>query len=108
MTEDRYKRLLELASSQMDALKEGRYEEAVKLNEQRQEIIDKLQATDAPPSKDTPATMAKILSIDAEMQGIIQAGLGILKGKAADLKKARAFCRTAAPRQSKGKLDISA
>ena len=106
---EHYRKLLELASSQKEALKEGRYEEAVKLNEKRQKIINKIQDIDVSgPPGEIPSTIEKILSIDAEMQDIVRASQSSLRGKADHIRKVKAFCQSAAPSRGKGKLDTSA
>ncbi|KAF0121548.1 MAG: hypothetical protein FD151_1184 [bacterium] len=123
-----YNELLELAKVQKDALIQGGFEDAIKIQELRQGIIDKIQnidsngtlnyISDLPTGKNDPEReefsqrirmdREKILSLDNEMRAIIEAELRSIADRLNTIQRIKTFYRNASPHRHVGNnLSIS-
>ncbi len=110
-----YTELLELATSQKEAILKGRYEEAEKFYRRRVDIIDKMQHINgegSPSDREEfsgqiPVLINKIFSVDNDMKTIIQKKMKSLSERLEDIRKVKAFCRNAAAGKARARLDIN-
>jgi hypothetical protein len=106
-----------LAKVQKDALMQGGFEDAIKIQELRQGIIDKIQnidsngtlnyISDLPTGKNDPEReefsqrirmdREKILSLDNEMRAIIEAELRSIADRLNTIQRIKTFYRNASP-----------
>ena len=113
-----YNELYEIAMAQKRALIEGRIGDAVKLQDKRQGIFNRLLDSEEEGSpateKDDPAlpkkikmAIEKILVVDREMQKLIHTELGSMTSRLNNVQKTRAFFHSAVPALPGGKLNRS-
>ncbi len=123
------KEILSLAEAQKEAVLEEKFDEVIELQEKRQLIIEKIQKFDSAESsgghfdvsegkyglakeefsRKMNVIVEKTLSIDREIQGIIQQEQhSLIDGMETVQKLKKAFCRGAGFRQAGQKLNLSA